>query len=150
MGSPGRPAVLLWGLLALWASSCATSRRRETLSTLEPAVLQFYEQLKWFNGEISKTYILPAVRPAYLDQLDLASRRITISSIEIIRITPDAQARTAVVRMRIAWTDKDENILQDTLVEASWLHDNGNWYHTRARVVDGPVIPILFEKKKSE
>ncbi len=125
--------------------SCA-SPRRETLATLEPSVLQFYEQLRWFNGEISKNYVPPAFRAAFVDQLDAASRKISLSSIEIIRITPDAKAKTAVVRMRVAWTAKDEDILHDTLVETAWENVNGNWYHTKARVVDGPPVPLLFEK----
>lgn len=136
-----------YGLIAfLWlATSCATSRK-ETLATLEPAVLQFYEQIKWLNGEISKNYILPAVRAAYIDQLDAASRKISLASIEVIRITPNAKAKKAIVRVRIAWTAKDENIVHDTLVESTWENIQGNWYHTASKVIDGPVVPLLFGK----
>lgn len=138
-----RHILLLFPLLLV--VSCASSRR-EALAGLEPSVLQFCEQLKWFNGELSRNYVPPALRAAYVDQLDAASRKISVASIEVIRITPDAKAKKAVVRMRVEWTSKDEDILRNTLVESSWENIQGNWYHTGAKVVDGPPVPLLFGK----
>ncbi len=126
--------------------SCTNMKNKETLTTLEPAVMQFYEQLKWFNGEISKDYVPPAFRSAYLDQLDVAERKISFSSINVVRITPDKTARKAAVRLRISWTEKNDNIVNDTLVETTWEYHGAAWYHTKGKVVDGPKIPVLFEK----
>jgi hypothetical protein len=134
-------------LIALLAGiSCTPMKNKETLTTLEPAVMQFYEQLKWFNGEISKDYVPPAFRSAYLDQLDVAERKINFSSISVVRITPDKTAKKAVVRLRVAWMEKDDNIVNDTLVETTWEYHGSAWYHTKGKVVDGPKIPVLFEK----
>jgi len=126
--------------------SCTNMKNKETLTTLEPAVMQFYEQLKWFNGEISKDYVPPAFRSAYLDQLDVAERKISFSSINVVRITPDKTAKKAAVRLRISWTEKNDNIVNDTLVETTWEYHGSAWYHTKGKVVDGPKIPVLFEK----
>ncbi|PKN23748.1 MAG: hypothetical protein CVU65_13655 [Deltaproteobacteria bacterium HGW-Deltaproteobacteria-22] len=134
-------------LIALSAGVCCTPmKNKETLATLEPAVIQFYEQLKWFNGEISKDYVPPAFRSAYLDQLDVAERKINFSSISVVRITPDKTAKKAIVRLRVSWMEKDDNIVNDTLVEATWEFQGNAWYHTKGKVVDGPKIPVLFEK----
>ena len=133
-------------LLFLSVFACTEMKSKKSLPTLEPAVMQFYEQLKWFNGEISKEFVPPAFRSVYLDQLDTAEHRFSFNSIQIVRITPDKAAKKAVVRLRISWTAKDDNIVNDTLVETTWEHHGSSWYHIRGRVVDGPKIPVLFEK----
>jgi hypothetical protein len=144
MNRPSARSLLL--LLPLVAACTGSMKNKETLGSLEPAVMQFYEQLRWFNGEISKDYVPPAFRSAYLDSLDVAERRFSFNSISVVRITPDKTAKKAVVRLRINWTEKDDNILQDTLVETTWEYHGSAWYHTRGKVVDGPKIPVLFEK----
>jgi len=133
-------------LVGLAAGSCTNMKNKETITTLEPSVMQFYEQLKWFNGEISKDYVPPAFRSAYLDQLDVAERKISFNSISVVRITPDKTAKKAAVRLRISWTEKNDNIVNDTLVETTWEVHGTSWYHTKGKVVDGPKIPVLFEK----
>jgi len=145
--SPLALTILRLAVLAGLLTACAGGmKNKETLGSLEPSVMQFYEQLRWFNGEISKDYVPPAFRSAYLDSLDVAERQLSFNSITVVRITPDKTAKKAVVRLRVSWTAKDDNILQDTLLETTWEYHGSAWFHTKGKVVDGPRIPVLFEK----
>jgi len=144
---PTALTILRLAVLASLLTACAGGmKNKETLGSLEPSVMQFYEQLRWFNGEISKDYVPPAFRSAYLDSLDVAERHLSFNSITVVRITPDKTAKKAVVRLRVSWTAKDDNILKDTLLETTWEYHGSAWFHTKGKVVDGPKIPVLFEK----
>ncbi len=137
---------LLPFLLVFCLPACTGLQKQETLPALEPAVLQFYEHLRWFNGEISKEFVPALYRSIYLDQLDLAERSLQFSSISVIRISPEKCGKKAVVRLRVAWMEKDDNIVHDTLLETRWEYHGKSWFHIKGKVIDGPKIPILFEK----
>ncbi|MGM0596062.1 MAG: hypothetical protein ACQES9_03405 [Myxococcota bacterium] len=126
--------------------------RKEKIASLEPASLQFYNQLKWFRGNIAKNYVHPLQRAAFLDNIDLASKKLKISDFKIIRITLAEKGKKAVIRLRISWHHKNEGIVHETLIEDKWKLEGDNWYKYSSERKDGKEIPYVLQtyKKKSE
>jgi hypothetical protein len=137
---------LLVALLLLGTFSCTSLRQKKALELLEPSVIKFYEQLKWFRASMAKTYILPAKRPQFLDDIDIASRKLKFSHIKVIRITPINKNSKAVVRLRVIWHTVDEAIVHETLVEEKWKLFKRVWLRTKSRVVSGEKLPWIFNK----
>jgi hypothetical protein len=133
-------------------SSCASMDRKEKIASLEPASLQFYNQLKWFRGNIAKNYVHPLQRASFLDNIDLASKKLKISDFKIIRITLAEKGKKAIVRLRITWHQKDVGIVNETVIEDKWKLVGDNWYKYSSEKKDGKEIPYILKtyKKKSK
>jgi hypothetical protein len=127
-------------------AGCAPIKKKRDLAALEPAVLQFYSQLKWYRGTIAKAYIHPKLRPAFLDAIDAAAKDIKISDIKVIRITPVHKKDIAKVRLRVVWFHKGEMIVHNSLVEDTWKMFGKNWMKIKSKVIKGKKVPILFMK----
>lgn len=133
-------------VLFLGTISCSTMQKKKNLELLEPSVLKFYEQVRWFRATMAKSYILPGRRPQFLDDMDIASKKLKISHIKVIRITPYKKYSRAIVRLRVIWHTIDEDIVHETLVEEKWKLLKKHWLRTKSKIVTGKSLPWLFNK----
>ncbi|MBN2724113.1 MAG: hypothetical protein JXR95_08600 [Deltaproteobacteria bacterium] len=132
-------------LILVFFIGCTDLDKKKTLHTLEGNVLQFYEQARWGRGNLAKEYVVPSGRIKFLDDLDLLLKKIKISEINVIRITPYKKNSKAAVRLRIKWLNEDEGILNETLVEDTWIQIKNIWLRDKCKVIDGKKLPSIFK-----
>ncbi len=125
--------------------ACTPIKSKQELQNLEPSVLQFYEQLKWYRGSLAKAYVAPALRPKFLDDVDEAQQKMKISYINVIRITPYEKNKKAAVRLRVVWHVVDEGIVHETVVEETWRRFKTTWLRFSSKVVRGKKPPLIFK-----
>lgn len=132
-------------LLLISLVSCNDVNRKKSLEGLEAGVLQFYSQSKWGRGNLAKEYVVPALRIKFLDDLDLLMKKVKVSEIDIVRITPIDNNKKAVVRVRITWIPDGEGIVRETLVEDTWINIKNLWLREKSKIVDGKPLPYIFK-----
>ncbi|MBU1239853.1 hypothetical protein KKF84_19450 [Myxococcota bacterium] len=137
------PVIFLMSLLALWG--CTPMKSKQELQNLEPSVIQYYEQLKWYRATLAKDYVVPAQRPKFLDDVDEASQKMKISYINVIRITPFEKNKKAAVRLRVVWHVVDEGIVHETVVEDTWKRFKNTWLKVSSKIIKGKKLPYIFK-----